>query len=142
MGPALLTPALSLFCLALPLSIAGANIGWALVLAAMFYRLRQGKPPAWSAARGALEIPLWAYFAAAVLTALLGLDPARSFRSINQEAHKVWLYYLLSIALASSSSRLPSGALAAGFWLVPHIRVSSILRLLAAGLSVAAAAGP
>ncbi|MEK7745283.1 MAG: O-antigen ligase family protein, partial [Elusimicrobiota bacterium] len=138
MGPALLTPALSLFCLALPLSIAGANIGWALVLAAMFYRLRQGKPPAWSAARGALEIPLWAYFAAAVLTALLGLDPARSFRSINQEAHKVWLYYLLSIALASSSSRLPSGALAAGFALASLTGIAQALTGALSGAPVRA----
>lgn len=110
-----LTAALSLFGSALPLSIAGANMGWALVLAALLYRRRLGDRPAWSAARGALELPLWAYLAAAVLTALLGLDPARSMRSMNQEAHKVWLYYLLSIALAAGSSRLPLAALAGGF---------------------------
>ncbi len=116
MTPALpLAWALSAFALALPLSIAGANIGWALVAAALLWRAGNGDPPRWAAARGPLWTPLWLYLAAALASDLLGADPAHSLRYLNQDLHKAWLAALLAVALAEETPAALPAALALSF---------------------------
>lgn len=119
-----LTPvgwALCAYAALLPVSVAAANIGWGLVAAALAWsRLRGARPP-FEAARGPLWAPLWAFLAAALAADLLGADPAHSLRFLNQDAHKLWIAALLSVALTvESPSAMPfalllSGALLASF---------------------------
>lgn len=107
--------ALVLLGLALPLTVAGANFAWGLVLAALLVRAWSGNAPAWSAARGPRWTPLWLYLAAAVLTALFGMDTARSILSLRQDAHKLWLYALFSVAWAAEPGAPALFGLALGF---------------------------
>ncbi|HAH07068.1 MAG TPA: hypothetical protein DCM05_11215 [Elusimicrobia bacterium] len=93
-----LKASLAFFCLALPLTIAGANLGWGLALAAMLF-LARGRP-GWEALRSPLEAPLWIYLGVCLASALLGVDAAHSLRAFHKEAHKLWLYYLLAFAFA------------------------------------------
>jgi len=106
--------ALCAFGAALPLSVAAANIGWAVVAAALAWRWKQGERPDFSAARGPLWSPLWLFLAAAVAADLLGTDPAHSLRYLNQDAHKVWVAALLSVALAAEFPPAFAASLAAG----------------------------
>lgn len=105
--------ALCAFALALPLSIAGANVGWALAAAALLWEWRLGSRPFFAAARGPLWTPLWVYLAAALAADLLGRDPAHSLRYLNQDVHKVWVAALLSVAFARARPRAFPAALAA-----------------------------
>jgi O-antigen ligase len=122
-----LRAALCAFCLALPLSIAGANIGWGLVLAALLLRWRSGSPPRWEAARSWLEVPLWIYLAACAASSAAGVDPLRSASFLHQDAHKLWFYYLMSWALARPAGRAPLSFLAAGFAVAALCGVSQAL---------------
>lgn len=99
-----LESAWTVFCLALPLSLAGANMGWGLVGLALAAVARAGGTLDWDARRSELERPLLAFLAAAVAAAALGVDPARSFSVLHKDAHKVWLYLLFSVGLASLAS--------------------------------------
>lgn len=109
-----LVASLCLFAAALPLSIAGANAGWGLAAAALAWGWSRGRRPDFSAARSPLWAPLWAYFAAALLSDLLGADPAHSLRYLNQDFHKVWLGGLLAVAFAAGRPRALTLAFAAG----------------------------
>ena len=107
------------FCL--PLSIAGANIGWGLVAAALLLRLGLGERLNWSRHRSAIEAPLLAYLAAAILSCAFGTDPGNSFPVLFKDVHKLWLYGLFSVGLArlaedgTEALLTPVAALAAGF---------------------------
>ncbi|MFA6028992.1 MAG: O-antigen ligase family protein [Elusimicrobiota bacterium] len=94
--------ALFLYGLALPLSMAGANIGWGLVLAALLWKARGGWRPARADLRGAIETPLWLFVLAAGLCALFGTSLLGSLHPLRQDAHKLWLYYLLAAAFAAA----------------------------------------
>ncbi|MBI4051944.1 MAG: O-antigen ligase family protein [Elusimicrobia bacterium] len=86
-----------LFTLFLPLSISAANIAWGVVLISLIgYGIATRSLPR---IRTPLEKPFLIYIAAAVLVSFLGLDPKVSFKHILSEFHKVWLFYLFSIAL-------------------------------------------
>ncbi|MFH2204682.1 MAG: hypothetical protein ABIJ96_16330, partial [Elusimicrobiota bacterium] len=99
-----LTASICLFALALPISIAGANIGWGLILASLLaYRLLGGTVPL-TARSSAIEKPLWFFLAASVTASAFGVAPAHSFRFLHQDAHKLWLYTLLIIGLATHAS--------------------------------------
>lgn len=93
------------FGLALPLSISGANVGWALAAAALLWEWRLGSRPFFAAARGPLWAPLWLYLAATLAAGLLGHDPAHSLRYLNRDFHKVWVAALLSVAFARARPR-------------------------------------
>jgi O-antigen ligase len=107
--------ALCIFAAALPLSIAGANIGWGLLAAALLAMAYTRTPIDWQARKTAIEKPLYGFLAAAIICDALGVAPAHSFKFLNQDIHKVWLYLLLVIGLSSIPSKRPLYALAAGF---------------------------
>ena len=90
-------------------------MAWGLLLASLLAFAAAGGRVALGAHRSALEIPLWVYFGAAVLTAALGVDPGRSFRFLHQDLHKVWIYTLLSVALATEAPAQALVWIGAGF---------------------------
>lgn len=105
--------ALCAFGALLPVSVAAANIGWGLAAGALAWGWARGTRPPLTAARGPLWLPLWAYLAATVAADLFGTDPAHSLRYLNQDAHKVWVAALLSVALAVELPKaLPAALLA------------------------------
>ncbi|MFH1723768.1 MAG: hypothetical protein ABII00_03990, partial [Elusimicrobiota bacterium] len=106
---------LCLFCLLVPFTIAGANIAWGVLLACLLaYAWSGGRLPL-KARRSATEKPLWAFLAVSVLTALLGVAPLHSARFLHQDAHKVWLYLLFTVALAAEPAPKAIVCMAAGF---------------------------
>jgi len=111
----LLDLSICLFCGAVTLSIAGANIGWGLITAALLLRAWSGNRIPWTAHRSAIEIPLYIFLAVSLVTALLGVDPANSLRHLNQDVHKVWLYLLFITALSARRSEHGLFWMAAGF---------------------------
>lgn len=111
------------FACAMPFSVAAANIGWGVVVAALLWRWRQGTAPGFSAARGPLWLPLWLYLGAALASDLLGVDPAHSLRTLNQDAHKLWIAALFSVAFAGDFPPLFPAALAAGASFVASLGV-------------------
>ncbi|MBI5597099.1 MAG: O-antigen ligase family protein [Elusimicrobia bacterium] len=124
--------ALCAFGAALPLSIAGANIGWALAAAALLWAWREGDRPDFEAARGPLWRPLWAFLAAAAAADLLGRDPGHSLRYLNQDLHKVWVAALLSVAFARERPRALPGVMAAAAALAALIGAGQYLSTLGA----------
>lgn len=102
------------FAAALPFSVAAANIGWVVVVVALIWRWWRGEAPVFAAVRGPLWLPLWLYLGAALASDLLGVNPAHSLRYLNQDAHKVWMAALLSVAFASEFPLAFPAALAAG----------------------------
>lgn len=98
--------ALGLFGASLPLSVAGANIAWGILVAALLWdrpSLRNVKSP--------LQGPLLASFAVWALSAAMGIDPGASFLSWNREAHKIWIAGLLGLGLGAGGDPLPGLAL-------------------------------
>lgn len=106
--------ALCLFCATVPLTIAGANISWGILLAALLAYAAAGGSVPLSARRSAIELPLYAFLAASALASLLGTDPSHSFRFIHQDIHKVWLYLLFMVALSTKPGSAPLAFLALG----------------------------
>ena len=126
--------ALCAFALLVPFTIAGANLAWGAVLVALLFAARKGRKLDFAAARGALKIPLWLYVAAALASVAFGVAPLHSLRYLHQDVHKLWLYYLLSIALASTAAKPPLEAcLAAGFSLAGLVGIAQSLHALATG---------
>ena len=103
------------FCLCLPLSIAGANISWGLLLAGLLAYRAAGGAVAFRAHRSILEWPLIVYLVVAVLAAALGVAPSNSFCHMHQDVHKLWFYVLFSVALATEPAAKAILAMAAGF---------------------------
>jgi O-antigen ligase len=124
--------ALCAFGALLPVSVAAANVGWALAAGALAWSWARGTRPPFAASRSPLWLPLWAFLAATVAADLLGTDPAHSVRYLNQDAHKVWVAALLSVALAVELPKaLPAALLAS----------ASALALFGAAQYAAGAAG-
>jgi len=115
-------------CASLPVSIAGSNLGWGLVVFALLSRLCFGRNIPWSRHHSAVEVPLLAYLTAAALACALGVLPRYSFSFLVKDAHKVWIYAVYSIGLAALIEEGP-----AAVWTVPVA--------LAAGLAVSATVG-
>ena len=88
-----------LFCATVPFTIAGANISWALLFAALLIYVCSGRRIRLSARRSAIETPLYVFLAAAIVTTTLGIDPSHSVRFLHQDVHKVWIYLLFMVAL-------------------------------------------
>lgn len=120
---------LFLFALCVPLTVAGANISWGLVAAGLLACAAAGVSLPWDARRSAIEKPLYLYLGAAALAALLGVDPGDSARYLNKDLHKVWLYLLLSVALAVARPRRPHLPLALGFAAAAAMGIGQILLL-------------
>jgi len=115
-------------CASLPLSIAGSNLGWGLVVLALLVRHFTGRRVPWSLHRGAIETPLFAYLMAAALSCAFGTSPSYSFTFLIKDAHKVWIYLVYSVGLAALIEEDPDHA-----WTVPGA--------LALGLAVSATVG-
>ncbi|MCX5796558.1 MAG: O-antigen ligase family protein [Elusimicrobia bacterium] len=103
------------FCFLVTWTIAGANVAWGVLLASLVAFAALGGTVALGAHRSAIEIPLWVFLGAAILACALGVDPAHSFRSINKDVHKVFIYTLFSIALATELAPQGLACMAAGF---------------------------
>ena len=121
-----LRASLRLFCLLVPLSIAGANVSWGLALASLIALRAAGGRLEWRACRNALAAALCLYVGAAVLAAACGVDPSNSLRHLNQDVHKLWIFVLFSIALAAEPSPDSWLWLAAGFTAAALIGISQV----------------
>lgn len=117
---AALLPAWLAFAFVLPVSIAGANIAWALVLAALLSKALGGAcPPLWRLHSGLLP-SLTLYCLAAALALCSAPQAAPGWAPFRQDLHKLWLCLLFSIGLSSmprDKDPLLWSALAAGFCL-------------------------
>lgn len=122
-----LSAALFFYGLALPLSMAGANIGWGLVLAALLWKARDGRRPVRADLRSAIETPLWLFLLVAGLCALFGTSLFGSLHVLRQDAHKLWLYYLLAAAFAASRPAPLLAGLSLGFCAAASIGIGQTL---------------
>lgn len=109
-GPALVDAGLCLFAAALPLSVAGANAGWALAAAGLALCAREGSPVGWSRWRGPLTAPLAVYLAGALVATAVAPEPWKALANFHKDAHKLFLYALLCVCF---TVRPPRRALAA-----------------------------
>jgi len=131
-GIAAVRASLCVFCLLVPLTIAGANIAWGLVLASLVALAACGGAVALGAHRSAFEIPLWIYFGVAILSVVLGMDPSHSLHALPKDAHKVWLYTLFSVALATEPAPQALWCMAAGFAAASLVGIGQVAWSLAA----------
>lgn len=107
--------AVALFCVALPVSIAGLNITAALLTLLLVLGALSREKIHWEALRAPAFYALGLYLAAAVASGLAGLDPGHSFQFINKDFHKLWLFALLLLALSKAPSPQAHRPLAIGF---------------------------
>lgn len=112
--------ALRAFGACLPISVAGANIAWGVLVAALLWQR-----PRLRAARSPLLLPLAASFVSWGIASWRGIDPAVSFHSWNREVHQLWIAILL--ALGVSESEDPSPGLALGFAVAAVIGIAQAL---------------
>ena len=107
--------AICAFAATVPLTIAGANMSWGLLAASLTALFAVKGEVRWASRKSALENPLLFFLAVSILTTALGTDPAHSIRYTHQDVHKVWIYYLLMVAIASCPTRAWKAWLTAGF---------------------------
>lgn len=100
-APAALPLALGAFCLALPVSVAGANIAAGLLAAVLIAWGLSGADVPWRAALNPACLALSVYCAAAAVVSLCGVDSARSLGLLSKDIHKLWILTLLLVALAA-----------------------------------------
>lgn len=113
-GPRLVSAGLCLFAASLPLSIAAANAGWVLAAAGLALCAWEGALVDWTAWRGPLLWPLAAYLLAALAASLVAPDRLDALRHLHKDAHKLWVYALLSTAFTVTGARRPVAALGLG----------------------------
>lgn len=106
--------ALAAFALVLPLSIAGLNAGAGAVSALLLWCAFKGEELPWTFAVTPFSVSLAAYFLAAVLVSALGVSPSVSFREVHKDLHKVWLVWVLLVAMRAAGTRRLSRALGWG----------------------------
>ena len=116
-----------LFAAAVPLSIAGANISWALFAVSLAAFAYSGGTLIWKGRKSVLEKPLWAFLFVSILASALGTEPSHSFRFTNQDLHKVWIYYLFMVGLASVGKARIIPFAAAGFSVAALVGLSQAL---------------
>lgn len=114
LGRRLVEAGLCLFAASLPISIAGANIGWAVAAAGLLWSAYEGDAADWKAWRGGLALPLAVFLAAAAAAALFAPAPYHTLENLQKDAHKLWLYALLTTAFTVAPPRRPLLAFAAG----------------------------
>lgn len=107
--------ALALFCVALPVSIAGLNITAALMTLLLVLRALSKEKIHWENLRVPAFYALVLYLAAAVLSSGAGLDSRHSFQFIHKDFHKLWLFSLLLLALSRAPLPQAHRPLAVGF---------------------------
>ncbi len=107
--------ALALFCLALPVSIAGTNIAAGLLTALLLRGALRAEMAPWEKLKSPALYALLAYCAAAALSALLGVDPGNSLGALLKDLHKVWILSLFLVFLSLMPSPSVSKPLAAAF---------------------------
>ncbi len=116
---------------ALPVSIAGMNIGLGLVTGALLWHRLSGNALDWRAAKGPAAACLWLYAAAAALAALAGVAPADSLGALAKDLHKLWVFYALLLAFRAAQDGEERG-LGLGFALIAAVGVGQALTLRAA----------
>lgn len=110
-----LTAAAILFCLAVPLSIAGMNLSAALMAAFLIYECRnEGRPDPHKLA-GPPLYALGAYLAAGLLAAAFAIDHSKSTTLLGKDVHKLFVFSLFMLALPRLSLKRLTPALAISF---------------------------
>ncbi|MFA6003062.1 MAG: O-antigen ligase family protein [Elusimicrobiota bacterium] len=114
----MLTASLLLLAAALPVSIAGANLALGLATAALLLRFAVpgGSRPAWP--RDAVAVCLWIYLAVGIAAAISGVSPRASLTPLQKDAHKLWAFYLLSLAFTAAPVRRLHWPMALGFMVI------------------------
>lgn len=110
----LLAACVVFLCLALPLSIAGANIGLAALSALALKPLFSGRN-AWKREWNPVIGALVAYSVVGLLASAAGIEPSRSLREAAKDWHKPWALAALLLTLGSASKARVEKTLAAGF---------------------------
>lgn len=105
---------LCLFAASLPISVAGANIGWAVAAAGLILAAWEGDTVDWRAWRGGLAAPLAFFLAAAAAATLVAPEPLDALKHLHKDAHKLWVYALLTTAFTVADPRRPLAAFGAG----------------------------
>lgn len=114
LGRRLIEAGLCLFAASLPVSVAGANIGWAIAAAGLARCAWEGDAIDWKAWRGGLAAPFALFLAAAAAAAWISPSPLDALKHLQKDAHKLWVYVLLTTAFTVCAPRRPFYALAAG----------------------------
>ncbi len=111
---------LAALAFALPLSIAGTNIALAATSACLLWCLASASARTVAAAalareaRGPVFLALAAYAAWSLLSSSFGYDPAAGFRLFPKDAHKLWAFITIAVALAASERVFVAAPFAAG----------------------------
>lgn len=113
-GPLVVEAGLCLFAASLPLSIAGANIGWAVAAAGLILCWKEGVAVRWDAWRSPLFAPLAAYVAVAAVSGAFGSEPAEALKLLQKDAHKLWVLFILTTAFSACKPQRPFYSLLAG----------------------------
>lgn len=87
----------------------------AAVTGALLARLASGRPLAWREAWTPVAWLLCLYCAVAILTSFTGVLPSRSLHNLPKDFHKLWVFFILLLALRAAPARNLPAALAAGF---------------------------
>lgn len=111
----ILSASLLALAFALPISIAGTNIALAVITAGLLAHLAAGKVLDWRGIWTPVTWCLCLYCAVAVLTAFTGVLPSRSMHNLHKDFHKLWVYFVLLLALRASPAKGLPAAMAAGF---------------------------
>lgn len=113
-GRRLVEAGLCLFAASLPVSVAGANIGWAVAAAGLALAAWEGDAADWRAWRGGLAAPLALFLAAAAAATLAAPEPRAALKHLHKDAHKLWVYALLTTAFTLAGPRRPLAAFGVG----------------------------
>jgi len=105
---------LAAFAFLLPLSIAGLNAAAVALTGFVLWRGVSGEDVPWSRALVPFSLALAAYVLVAAAVSALGVDPGVSFKQLFKDVHKVWLAFLLLVALRLGGTRSLSRALGWG----------------------------
>ncbi|MCM2304435.1 MAG: O-antigen ligase family protein [Elusimicrobia bacterium] len=112
---------LAALAFALPLSIAGVNAALAAISLAWIWLFANDRRPAAAAlvaiARSPAFIALAAYAGWALVASLSSLDPAASLRLWPKDAHKLWAFLAIGVALIAADKIRVAMPLAAGLGL-------------------------
>jgi O-antigen ligase len=130
---AALSWALAAFAFVAPLSIAGLNAAAAAVTLLLLACVCSGDGAPWNAALTPFSAALAAYFAVAVVVSALGVDPSVSFGQLHKDFHKLWLLWLLLVALRLAGTRSLARALGWGCAVASVYGIGQALLLRTAG---------
>ncbi|MBI5631771.1 MAG: O-antigen ligase family protein [Elusimicrobia bacterium] len=109
-----LRAAILLFCLCLPLSIAGVNIAAGMWTIALGWTARR-RALDWGDLRRPALLALVGYLLAGLLSSIFGVSPAESLRPFLKDLHKPWLLLLCFLTPRELRPKEALPALAMGF---------------------------